>query len=62
MSRKNIYDSAGNLLYWIEDEGSRLLVQKADGTVLGWCQNGNTYDASGNLVCYGESPGILYKG
>ena len=62
MSRENICDSSGNVLYSIEDQGNKLIVIKADGTVLGWCENGNTYDATGKLICYGKSPGALYKG
>lgn len=62
MSRKEIKDQNGKLLYYTQQSGSRLEVRDASGRLLGYCQNGETRDASGRLVAKGESPGLLYKG
>ena len=62
MDRKEVRDQSGNLLYWTEKQGDRIMVYKADGKVLGWCENGKTFDASGNLVSNGIAPGLLYNG
>lgn len=60
--RNDVRDSSGKLLYYTVRLGDRLEVRDAGGRLLGYCQNGETRDASGRLVTKGENPGILYKG
>lgn len=62
MSRNEVRDKSGRLLYYTQKSGNRLEVRDASGRLLGYCQNGETRDASGKLVAKGESPGLLYKG
>ena len=52
-------DSSGRVLYTIEDTGKRKFVKNRDGRVIGWISEGKTYNASGKMIAFGESPGLL---
>lgn len=61
MARNEVRDKFGGLLYDTQRIGVRLEVRDAQGRLLGYCQNGETRDAQGQLVIRGEHPDLLYR-
>lgn len=61
MEQQVIKDKFGNILFRVEKHGNELRVKDRFGNILGFCRNGRTYNAHGEMVAQGVTPGLLYK-
>ncbi|WII72157.1 hypothetical protein QJS83_16970 [Bdellovibrio sp. 22V] len=59
MGKKEIKDSLGRVLYFLDEKSDRVNVLNKLGIIVGYIKGGNTYNIHGSLVAKGEAPGEL---
>ena len=58
--REQIRDHQYQIIGYIDDNGDLKEVRNKHGELVGRIINGQTRDASGNIVSYQENPGLLF--
>lgn len=59
MGKREVKDSLGRVLYFLDEKSDRVNVLNKLGIIVGYLKGGNTYNFHGTLVCKGESPASL---
>lgn len=59
MGKKEIKDSLGRVLYFLDEKSDRVNVLNKLGIIVGYIKGGNTFNIHGSLVVRGESPTSL---
>ena len=54
-----VRDNTGKILYHTIETNNGLKVYDSKNKLLGYCENGITRKANGQVVAYSESPGLL---
>lgn len=58
---ERIINKHGKPVATITERQSRTEIHDRHGRLLGYCQNGKTYDKHGHLLANSEVPGLLIK-